>query len=745
MAKEPSKIIYTLTDEAPFLATCAFLPVIRTFAAPAGVEVAESDISVAARVLGEFPEFLTDAQKVPDNLAELGRLTLLPDTNIIKLPNISASVGQLMACIKELQSKGYAVPDYPEDPTTDAEKAIRSRYARCIGSAVNPVLREGNSDRRAPLAVKNFARKHPHAMAEWSQASRSHVSHMHHGDFYHGEKSLTLDKARDVKMELITKSGKTIVLKPKLSLKDGEIIDSMFMSKKALLAFYEKEIEDAHKTGVMFSLHVKATMMKVSHPIVFGHCVRIFYKDAFEKHAKLFDELGVNVNNGMVNLYDKLATLPQSQREEVIADLHACHEHRPELAMVDSAKGITNFHSPNDIIVDASMPVMIRNGGKMWGADGRLKDVKAVMPESTFARIYQEMINFCKWNGNFDPRTMGTVPNVGLMAQQAEEYGSHDKTFEIPEDGVANITDLASGEVLLSQNVEEGDIWRMCQAKDAAIRDWVKLAVTRARNSGMPAVFWLDPYRPHENELIKKVHSYLKDHNTSGLDIQIMSQVRAIRYTMERAIRGLDTISVTGNILRDYLTDLFPIMELGTSAKMLSIVPLMAGGGMYETGAGGSAPKHVQQLVEENHLRWDSLGEYLALAVSLEDLGLKTGNEKAKVLSRTLDAATGKLLDNDKGPSPKTGQLDNRGSQFYLALYWAQELVAQTQDKELQAHFAPLAKALAENEQKITAEFKAVQGKPVDIGGYFLADKKKVTEVMRPSTTFNAVLAAAPV
>ncbi|MCX7239707.1 MAG: NADP-dependent isocitrate dehydrogenase [Burkholderiales bacterium] len=743
MTTETSKIIYTLTDEAPFLATCAFLPVIRTFAAPAGVNVAESDISVAARVLGEFPEFLTDVQKVPDNLAELGRLTHLPDTNIIKLPNISASVGQLMACIKELQSKGYAVPDYPEDPKTDADKAIRLRYSRCIGSAVNPVLREGNSDRRAPNAVKAYARKHPHSMADWSQASRSHVSHMHHGDFYHGEKSMTLDKARDVKMELITKSGKTIVLKPKLALKDGEVIDSMFMSKKALLEFYEKEIEDAHKTGVMFSLHVKATMMKVSHPIVFGHCVRIFYKDAFAKHAKLFDELGVNVNNGMVNLYDKIATLPQSQREEIIADLHACHEHRPELAMVDSAKGITNFHSPNDIIVDASMPAMIRNGGKMWGADGRLKDVKAVMPESTFARIYQEMINFCKWNGNFDPKTMGTVPNVGLMAQQAEEYGSHDKTFEIQEDGVANIVDLATGEVLLSQNVEEGDIFRMCQAKDAAIRDWVKLAVTRARNSGMPAVFWLDPYRPHEAELIKKVKTYLKDHDTTGLDIQIMSQVRAIRYSMERAIRGLDTISVTGNILRDYLTDLFPIMELGTSAKMLSIVPLMAGGGMYETGAGGSAPKHVQQLVEENHLRWDSLGEFLALAVSLEDLGFKTGNEKAKLLAKTLDAATGKLLDNNKGPSPKTGQLDNRGSQFYLSMFWAQELAAQTQDAQLSAKFAPLAMALADNEEKILQEFKAVQGSPADIGGYYLVDKKKVLDVMRPSATFNAIIAAA--
>jgi isocitrate dehydrogenase len=602
------------------------------------------------------------------------------------------------------------------------------------------VLREGNSDRRAPRAVKEYARKNPHAMAEWSQASRSHVSHMHHGDFYAGEKSLTLDKARDVKMELITNSGKTIVLKPKVALLDKEIIDSMFMSKKALLEFYEKEIEDAHKTGVMFSLHVKATMMKVSHPIVFGHCVKIFYKDAFAKHGKLFDELGVNVNNGMVSLYDRIATLPQSKQDEIKADLHACHEHRPELAMVDSAKGITNFHSPNDIIVDASMPVMIRNGGKMWGADGRLKEVKAVMPESTFARIYQEMINFCKWHGNFDPKTMGTVPNVGLMAQQAEEYGSHDKTFEIPEDGVANITDLATGEVLLSENVEQGDIWRMCQVKDAAIRDWVKLAVTRARNSGMPAVFWLDPYRPHENELIKKVKTYLKEHDTTGLDIQIMSQVRAMRYTLERVVRGLDTISVTGNILRDYLTDLFPIMELGTSAKMLSVVPLMAGGGMYETGAGGSAPKHVQQLVEENHLRWDSLGEFLALAVSFEDLGIKYGNNKAKILAKTLDAATGRLLDNRKNPSTKVGELDNRGSQFYLAMYWAEELAAQTEDKELAAKFASLAKTLADDEKKIVAELAAVQGKPVDIGGYYKPDMEKVAAVMRPSATFNAVI-----
>jgi len=742
MKTDPT-IIYTLTDEAPLLATCALLPIVRAFTKPAGVRIEMSDISVAARILGSFPEYLTPEQRVPDALAELGKRTLEPDANIIKLPNISASVPQLVAAIKELQDKGYKIPDYPGEPKNDEEKALKARYAKCIGSAVNPVLREGNSDRRAPRAVKEYARKNPHSMAEWAPASRTHVSHMHSGDFYHGEKSMTLDHARDIRMELIAKSGKTLVLKPTVALQAGEIIDSMFMSKKALCDFYEREIEDARKYGVMFSLHVKATMMKVSHPIVFGHCVRIFYKDAFAKHGKLFDSLGVNVNNGMVDLYNKIAALPESQREEIMEDLHACHEHRPELAMVDSAKGITNFHSPSDVIVDASMPAMIRAGGKMYGADGRLKEVKAVMPESTFARIYQEMINFCKWHGAFDPRTMGTVPNVGLMAQQAEEYGSHDKTFEIPEDGVANITDLATGEVLLTQNVEEGDIWRMCQVKDAAIRDWVKLAVTRCRNSGMPAVFWLDPYRPHENELIKKVKTYLKDYDTAGLDIQMMSQVRAMRYTLERVVRGLDTISVTGNILRDYLTDLFPIMELGTSAKMLSIVPLMAGGGMYETGAGGSAPKHVQQLVEENHLRWDSLGEFLALAVSLEDLGIKTGNARAKILARTLDAATGKLLENRKSPSPKTGELDNRGSQFYLAMYWAQELAAQTEDGALAAHFASLAKTLAANEHKIVAELSAVQGKPVDIGGYYKPVTDKVEAVMRPSATLNAALAAA--
>ncbi|MBV8787477.1 MAG: NADP-dependent isocitrate dehydrogenase, partial [Mycobacterium sp.] len=593
MSAEQPTVIYTLTDEAPLLATYAFLPIVRAFAEPAGIKIKTSDISVAARILAEFPEDLTEEQRVPDNLGELGRLAKQADTNIIKLPNISASVPQLIAAIKELQGKGFKIPDFPHSPKTDEDKEIRDRYAKCLGSAVNPVLRQGNSDRRAPKAVKEYARKHPHSMGDWSQASRTHVATMRHGDFYHGEKSMTLDRSCNVKMELETKSGKAIVLKPMVSLRNGDVIDSMFMSKKALVEFYEEQMQDAYETGVMFSLHVKATMMKVSHPIVFGHAVKIFYKDAFAKHGALFDELGVDVNNGLSDLYNKIESLPASQRDEIIRDLHACHEHRPELAMVDSAKGITNFHSPSDVIVDASMPAMIRAGGKMWGADGRQKDTKAVNPESTFSRIYQEIINFCKTHGAFDPATMGTVPNVGLMAQQAEEYGSHDKTFEIPEDGVANIVDLDTGEVLLTQNVEEGDIWRMPIVRDEPIRDWVKLAVTRARNSGMPVVFWLDQERPHENELRKKVNAYLADHDTEGLDIQIMSQERAMRHTIERAMRGQDTIGATGNILRDYLTDLFPILELGTSAKMLSIVPLMAGGGMYETGAGGSAPKHV--------------------------------------------------------------------------------------------------------------------------------------------------------
>jgi isocitrate dehydrogenase len=745
MSAEQPTIIYTLTDEAPMLATYAFLPIIRTFTGPAGINVETTDISVAARILAEFSDRLTEEQRVPDNLGRLGELTQDPATNIIKLPNISASVPQLLAAIKELKAKGYDLPDWVGEPKNDEERETKERYAKVLGSAVNPVLRQGNSDRRAPKAVKEFARKHPHSMGEWSQASRTHVATMKRGDFYHGEKSMTIDKDRKVKMVLETKSGQTLVLKPEVALDEGDVIDSMFMSRKALVDFFEAEIEDAYKTGVMFSLHVKATMMKVSHPIVFGHAVKTFYKEAFAKHQQVLDELGVNVNNGMSDLYDKIEALPASQREEIIQDIHAVHEHRPELAMVDSARGITNFHSPSDVIVDASMPAMIRLGGKMYGADGRTKDTKAVNPESTFSRIYQEMVNFCKTHGQFDPTTMGTVPNVGLMAQKAEEYGSHDKTFEVPEDGVANIVDIETGEVLLTQNVETGDIWRMPIVKDAAIQDWVKLAVTRARASGMTTLFWLDTERPHEVELRKKVKQYLKDHDTEGLHIQIMPQVWAMRYTLERLIRGQDTIAVTGNILRDYLTDLFPILELGTSAKMLSIVPLMAGGGMYETGAGGSAPKHVHQLVEENHLRWDSLGEFLALGACFEDIGRKTDNKRAVLLGKTLDAAIGKLLENDKGPSRKTGELDNRGSQFYLAMYWAQELADQDDDKELADHFAALAKSLAENEETIVSELNEVQGTQVDIGGYYYPDREKTTAVMRPSKTLNSTLENAQV
>ncbi len=736
-----SKIIYTLTDEAPLLATRSFLPVIETFASAADIEVELKDISVAARILAEFSDYLKDDQKVSDDLDELGKLTQEPDTNIIKLPNISASIPQLVAAIHELQAQGYEIPDFPEEPASDEEKTIRQRYSRVLGSAVNPVLREGNSDRRAPPAVKRYARKNPHSMEKWSPASRTHVAHMRGGDFYSSEKCLTLDKACDVRMELETKDGKVIVFKEKTSLLQGEIIDSMFMSAKALQQFFEEQLEDARETGVMFSLHVKATMMKVSHPIVFGHAVKVFYKDLFAKYGDLFNKLGVNPNNGISSVYEKIADLPVSFREEIEKDIHACYQSRPELAMVDSVKGISNLHAPNDVIVDASMPAMIRNGGQMWGPDGKLKDTKAVIPESTYARIYQEIINFCKTNGAFDPTTMGTVPNVGLMAQKAEEYGSHDKTFEIPADGIARIVD-DSGKVLIEQNVETGDIWRMCQTKDAPVQDWVKLAVTRAKQSGIPTVFWLDEYRPHDYELIKKVRVYLNDHDLSGADIQIMSPLRAMRYSLERIIRGKDTISVTGNILRDYLTDLFPIMELGTSAKMLSIVPLMAGGGLFETGAGGSAPKHVSQLIEENHLRWDSLGEFLALAVSLEDINIKKGNSKAKVLAETLDTATGKLLENNKSPSRRTGELDNRGSHFYLTLYWAQALAEQTEDPELQARFKPLAKALEDNEQTIVDELTKVQGKPVDLGGYYHADVEKMSAVMRPSQTFNSLLAA---
>ena len=742
MSKQNPTVIYTLTDESPLLAACSLLPIIRTFTAPVGIDIKKSDISLSARILAEFADRLPAAQQVEDCLANLGRLTQEPDTNIIKLPNISASVPQLIAAVTELQNRGFSVPDFPEEPQSDDEHSVKKRYEKVLGSAVNPVLREGNSDRRAPPAVKRYARKHPHSMGKWSPASRTHVSHMRRGDFYSSEKCLTLDKACSVKMDLVTKYGEVIVLKENTDLIEGEIIDSMFMSKNALCDFIEEQLQDSFETGVMFSLHVKATMMKVSHPIVFGHAVKVFYKDLFEKHGELFARLGVNPNNGISSVYEKIEALPRSVREEIEQDIHACYQTRPELAMVDTRKGISNLHAPNDVIVDASMPAMIREGGKMWGPDGKLKDTKAVMPESTYARIYQEMINFCKTNGAFDPTTMGTVPNVGLMAQKAEEYGSHDKTFEIPVDGVARIVDQ-DGKILIEQHVQKGDIWRMCQTKDEPVRDWVRLAVSRARQSNTPAVFWLDEYRGHDAQLIVKVKHYLQEHDLSDVDVQIMSPLRAMRYTLERVIRGKDTISVTGNILRDYLTDLFPIMELGTSAKMLSIVPLMKGGSLFETGAGGTAPKLVQQLLEENHLSWDSLGELLALAVSFEEVGNRTGDRKATVLARCLDRAIGTLLDSDKSPSPRTGELDNRGSHFYLALYWAQALAEQSDDPKLQAHFAPLAQKLADNEQQIVDELSAVQGHAVDIGGYFFADPEKTKAVMRPSATFNEILGRA--
>ncbi|KXI29911.1 NADP-dependent isocitrate dehydrogenase [Paraglaciecola hydrolytica] len=739
MTTSKSKIIYTKTDEAPALATYSFLPIIRSFAATAGIEIELSDISLAARILATFADYLPAEQRVADALNELGELTQNPDTNIIKLPNVSASIPQLKAAIKELQAKGFALPEYPEDTSTAEQKDILNKYGKVLGSAVNPVLREGNSDRRAPVAVKNYAKNNPHSMGKWSQASQTHVAHMRGGDFYSAEKSVTVAKAGHVRIEFTDDAGKVTVLKPKVSLLASEVIDGMFMSKKALCKFFEEQIEDAKETGVLFSLHVKATMMKVSHPIVFGHCVKVFYKDLFEKHAALFEELGVNPNNGLGSVYDKIASLPESQRSDIQKDINACYADRPPIAMVNSDKGISNLHVPSDVIVDASMPAMIRSSGKMWGPDGKEHDTKAVIPESTYATIYQEVINFCKTYGAFDPRTMGTVPNVGLMAQKAEEYGSHDKTFEIKGNGTVRIIDQDEV-VLIEHKVEDGDIWRMCQAKDEPIRDWVKLAVTRARQSGMPAIFWLDDERAHDIQLIAKVTEYLKDHDTNGLDISIMAPVRAIRYTMERCIRGLDTISVTGNVLRDYLTDLFPILELGTSAKMLSIVPLMAGGGLFETGAGGSAPKHVQQFVEEGHLRWDSLGEFLALAVSLEDLAIKTDNAKAKALAVALDQATEKLLTNNKSPLRRAGELDNRGSHFYLAMYWAEALATQSKDAQLAATFAPVFATLSNNEAKIMAEIDATQGKPADIGGYYYLDDKLATQALCPSATLNAAL-----
>ena len=739
MTTEISKIIYTKTDEAPALATYSLLPILNAFSSAAGISVESSDISLAARILASFPENLTEEQKVSDALAELAELTLQPEANIIKLPNVSASIPQLKTAIAELQSQGYKIPNYPDEPKDAEQEKTKSRYAKVLGSAVNPVLREGNSDRRAPAAVKAYARKHPHSMGKWSQASRTHVAHMRSGDFYDAEQSTVIEKAGNVKIELHEDNGKVTVLKAKTPVLEKEVIDGMFMSVKALRKFFEEEMEGARNANLLFSLHVKATMMKVSHPIVFGHAVTVYFKDLFEKHAEKFEELGVNPDNGLSNVYQNIEGLPYSQRAEIESDIRACYEHRPEMAMVDSEKGITNLHVPSDVIVDASMPAMIRVGGKMWGMDGKLKDTKAVIPERTYATIYQEVINFCKHHDAFDPTTMGTVPNVGLMAQKAEEYGSHDKTFELQADGLVRVID-DEGKILMEHRVEKGDIWRMCQTKDAPIQDWVKLAVERARDTGMPAIFWLDPERAHDAQMIKKVETYLQDHDTDGLQIQIMSPDQAIRYTMERLIRGRDTISVTGNVLRDYLTDLFPILELGTSAKMLSIVPLMAGGGLFETGAGGSAPKHVQQFVEENHLRWDSLGEFLAIAVSLEDLGKKTNNEKAKILAVTLDQATTLFLENDKSPSRKSGELDNRGSHFYLALYWAQALAAQNDDLELKERFTSLAKYLADNEAKIVDELGTTQGHHVDIGGYYHPDVEKVSKAMRPSETLNKAI-----
>lgn len=739
MTTKESTIVYTLTDEAPALATYSLLPIVRTFASAAGIDVTLSDISLAARVLSAFPECHDNNDAPVDGLEQLGELTKQPHANIIKLPNISASVPQLRACIKELQAQGYKLPDLPEEAKTEEEKNILDRYSSVLGSAVNPVLRQGNSDRRAPAAVKAFVRKYPHSMGKWSKASRSHADYMRGGDFFSSEQSVTLDKAQTVRIEFVNKDGQ-VTVKKELPMQEGEVLDGMYMSAKALAEFFEETLQDCKDSGVMWSLHVKATMMKISHPIVFGHAVKVFYREVFEKYGELFEELGVNPNNGMNSVLEKIKALPQSTQDEIEEAIRDCYEHRPEMAMVDSVKGITNLHIPSDVIVDASMPAMIRSSGKMWARDGKLKDTKAVMPESTYARIYQEVINFCKTNGAFDPTTMGSVPNVGLMAMKAEEYGSHDKTFEMSQDGTMRIVD-ADGKVLIQHDVEKGDIWRACQTKDAAIRDWVKLAVNRARQSDTPAVFWLDDERAHDRELQKKVTAYLKEHDLNGLDIRIMSYNEAIRFSMERIVRGLDTISVTGNVLRDYLTDLFPILELGTSAKMLSIVPMLAGGGMYETGAGGSAPKHVQQLLEENHLRWDSLGEFLALAVSLEDLGIKEGNERAKILAKCLDKATELLLDNSKSPSRKAGELDNRGSHFYLAMYWAQQLAAQTQDSELAAHFAPLTKQLAEQEQQILTELNAVQGKAAPLTGYYYMDPKALEQVMRPSATLNKALA----
>ena len=735
------RIIYTLTDEAPFLATQSLLPIVEAFTAPAGIAVETRDISLAGRLLSQFPDYLSEAQKISDDLAELGQLATQPEANIIKLPNISASVPQLKAAIKELQSQGYPLPDYPDEPKDDKEKDAKARYDKVKGSAVNPVLREGNSDRRAPLSVKNFARKHPHRMGAWSADSKSHVAHMAAGDFFGSEQSATLAADGALKIELVAADGTVTVLKDKVKVKAGEIVDASAMSCKALAAFVAEQIADAKTQGVLFSLHLKATMMKVSDPIMFGVVVNEFYKTALSRHAALLEQIGFDANNGIGDLYARLGALPADQQEAIKADLQAVYADSPALAMVNSDKGITNLHVPSDVIVDASMPAMIRDSGKMWNAEGKLQDTKAVIPDRCYAGIYQAVIEDCKANGAFDPATMGSVPNVGLMAQKAEEYGSHDKTFQIPADGTVRVTDDA-GQVVFEQKVEAGDIWRMCQTKDAPIQDWVKLAVGRARLSRTPAIFWLDKSRAHDAQVIAKVERHLKDYTTDNLDIRILPPVEAMKVSLERIRKGQDTISVTGNVLRDYLTDLFPIMELGTSAKMLSIVPLMAGGGLFETGAGGSAPKHVQQFLEEDYLRWDSLGEFLALAASLEHLGQRYLNTPAKVLANALDVANGRILDENRSPARKVGELDNRGSHFYLALYWAQALAAQDDNAELKAKFAPLAKTLADNEATILAELNGAQGKAIDIGGYYHPDLARTAAAMRPSKTFNEALAA---
>jgi isocitrate dehydrogenase len=734
-----ARIIYTETDEAPALATYSLLPIVKAFTQSAGIAVETRDISLAGRILAAFPESLKPEQKHSDDLAELGELATKPEANIIKLPNISASVPQLTAAIRELQSQGYAVPNYPEEPKTDAEKSIQVKYSRVLGSAVNPVLREGNSDRRASASVKEYAKKHPHSMGAWTSSSKSHVAHMDAGDFYSSEKSAVIRKAGKVRIELTDSQGKATVLKESISVQEGDVIDAAVMTCRQLQAFYEKETRAAKSDGVLLSLHLKATMMKVSDPIMFGHAVRVYYKAVFDKHAAVFDRLGVEPNNGIGDVYAKIRELPAAQREEIEQDIQAVYKVQPPLAMVDSDKGITNLHVPSNVIIDASIPAAIRTSGKMWGPDGKAGDTSYMIPDRCYAGIYQEVIDDCKKNGAFHVPTMGAVSNVGLMAQKAEEYGSHDKTFLIPSDGTVRVVD-SEGQTLLEHPVEQGDIWRMCQTKDLPIRDWVKLAVTRARLTGSAAIFWLDSNRAHDRNLIEKVQRYLKDHATSGLDIRVQSPVEAMRTTLQRVRAGQDTISVTGNVLRDYLTDLFPIIELGTSAKMLSIVPLLAGGGLYETGAGGSAPKHVQQFLEEGHLRWDSLGEFLALAVSIEDEARRVGNARGMVLAKALDRANGKLLDGNKSPSRKVGELDNRGTHFYLALHWAQALAEQSEDKELQQKFSGIARQLGQNEAKIVEELSKSEGAPVDIGGYYHPNSALVAKVMRPSATFNSIL-----